>query len=431
MATKVIILQSGDAVHDALVRDNIIAGAQGALIEADINIDQYPQLEDVIIEYEAGDLPDLEMVVGVHSEHSAGQLFHEGAKRMYPKVQTIATLGWNGFTQLSTPYDYVTVVIGVGSSDQNDDETKNYTGYNANLEFYDTFVTPTVNYPASSYSCGFIAGKLWSARDIARNDWGHSDFSWWETRYLFRLYAKRIEDNRTTTMWDLYNGFGRALQITEEEWGYLFSETVKFNRDEIPTDPYLIMDIGEIQGINTNGSVELIWDKVNYADTYRVYRDDTLIYTGSELTFTDTIEKQVNDYLYTYIALDKHGNQTDYSNEFAISYPPFLIATLEEVKAILNITSTSSDTLIKSLLQATDEYIKTQINNTYLDSSGNELTVPKGLKIVFAKFIDYFMKQYNSTAQSESIGDYSISYTSNIPNYLNELLVPYRRVRFI
>lgn len=425
MAIKVTILDSGDLSHDETVRDNVIIGAGGALEGSEIIIQQHQDISDVVEDINSGLYPDLEMVIGVSSTDNVAGI-GLGAKSIYPKVQCIAAIGANLFVNLSTPYDYLMPTIGIGSSKPTDDETKNYAAYNANLEFYDKFVVPEESYVACSFAAGFFAGKLWAARNNARSDWGYTDFSWWETRYLFRFFAKRLEDNRETTLWDARNGFGRALQLTEEEFGAVFNPAVKFNRDEIPADPFLKGDIGVIEAINANGSVQLVLDAVSNASIYKIYRDETLIYTGSDLTFNDTIEKQVDDYSYTYIALDRYGNYTDYSDAAIVTYSPDLIATLAEVKKILNITDTDSDSKIKGMLIEVDSFIKSNINNDYTDEAPEN-----GLKFAFAQFIKYNLDKKQDGLTSLRVGSWSESYTDNIPNSIMNLLTPYRRMGVI
>ena len=69
------------------------------------------------------------------------------------------------------------------------------------------------------------------------------------------------------------------------------------------------------------------------------------------------------------------------------------------------------------------------------ETVGNSVTLyqvkyPKGLKLAVANMIGFQLNQTQGVS-SETIGDYSVSYSGEYPKHLLEALRPYKKVRFV
>ena len=92
------------------------------------------------------------------------------------------------------------VIITSGAGDE---ELRNNTSYGKGLEFWDQDLnTPTPAEDQSSFSNGYVLGKLLKIKDTL-------NCTWWEARYRARITADRTEPNRVTSSWDLRNGYGK------------------------------------------------------------------------------------------------------------------------------------------------------------------------------------------------------------------------------
>ena len=103
------------------------------------------------------------------------------------------------------------------------------------------------------------------------------------------------------------------------------------------------------------------------------------------------------------------------------------ITTLAEVKTILRISDTSKDDYINAVIPMIEGYIKDYCNNVFLDENETE-NYPEGLKLIAIKMIEYNLNQ--SGVQSEKLGDYSVTYTTDYPDFIMRGLRRYRRVSF-
>lgn len=106
------------------------------------------------------------------------------------------------------------------------------------------------------------------------------------------------------------------------------------------------------------------------------------------------------------------------------------LTTLEEVKTLLSIpaTDTKKDALITVLIPIVEDFIKMHCNDDFTDEDG-VTSYPAGLKLPAAQLIKYQM-EYKGVS-GESVGDYSVSFLSNIPDGIKSMLRPYKKVRFI
>ena len=73
------------------------------------------------------------------------------------------------------------------------------------------------------------------------------------------------------------------------------------------------------------------------------------------------------------------------------------------------------------------EWVKDYCNNSFLDDDDLE-DLPGGVELFIEKGVEYMSNQQGKT--SESLGDYSVSFDTNMPESLLKLLRPYRKVRF-
>jgi hypothetical protein len=141
------------------------------------------------------------------------------AQNVYPRVSTFFPLGSNNFELLSVfQNEEPPVIVTSGAGDY---EEKNNTGYGNGLEFWDRDNNWNDGGDESSYSNGYVLGKLLKIKDM-RN------CSWWEARYIARMTADRTESNRQNWLWDLRNGYGKIN--VEKAINY---------KGFIPDDPYI------------------------------------------------------------------------------------------------------------------------------------------------------------------------------------------------
>lgn len=150
---------------------------------------------------------------------------------IYPRVQSFFPMGTNAFVQMSifaTSAPPVIIPSGAGDFIATAQD-RNNTGYGNGLEFWDRDLAIDDSEDQSSFSNGYILGKLLYIKD-------QLSCSWWGARYRARMTAYRLEPNRTTSPWDLYNGYGRIQTGS----AIAFSGT-------IDVDPYLPIPI------DTNG----------------------------------------------------------------------------------------------------------------------------------------------------------------------------------
>jgi len=123
------------------------------------------------------------------------------ATSLYPRVHTFFPLGSNSFIELNTFVNNEPPII--VTSGAGDEELRNNTAYGKGLEFWDQDLsTPTPADDQSSFSNGYVLGKLLKIKDTL-------NCTWWDARYRARVTADRTEPNRVTTMWDLRNGYGK------------------------------------------------------------------------------------------------------------------------------------------------------------------------------------------------------------------------------
>jgi hypothetical protein len=97
------------------------------------------------------------------------------------------------------------------------------------------------------------------------------------------------------------------------------------------------------------------------------------------------------------------------------------IISLDDYKSLKKITDNSSDDAINILIQACQEYAKTNTQNDFTDG------YPSGLKVFALKFIDFFLNSETVKA-GEKTGNYSVTYKDELPLFIFQLLNPYKKL---
>lgn len=240
------------------------------------------------------------------------------ALSIYPRVQTFFPLGSNTFEKLqqfNTPDPPVIIISGAGDY-SNPTNDKNNTAYGNGLEFWDQDLNVSDTSDESSFSNGYVLGKILKIKDTLA-------CTWWEARYRARINADRNESNRLLSYWDIYNGFGKIN----------VDNAIAFTgHGALPEDPYYIVipepepslgAIGTITAINNNGKITGTIEAVENAEEYIVYKNDVeLLRLGaSVLSFVDVIETSESVISYTYKAI--YGDQETAISAAASVYYPF------------------------------------------------------------------------------------------------------------
>jgi hypothetical protein len=101
------------------------------------------------------------------------------------------------------------------------------------------------------------------------------------------------------------------------------------------------------------------------------------------------------------------------------------ITSLTEVKSLNQISGSAYDQAINGLIPLVSDYIVTycRVSDSFAESN-------PGLRLVAAQLIKFQLGKI-SNVTAESIGDYSVSYSNNYPDYLLDMLNVYRQPNFI
>lgn len=102
------------------------------------------------------------------------------------------------------------------------------------------------------------------------------------------------------------------------------------------------------------------------------------------------------------------------------------IVTPNEVKNILQISGSSYDTVINTLIPIVEDYVVKYCNISYDSAS-----LQPGLKLVASNLINYQLQRQAGNISSETIGNYSVSYTNNYSPDLVQSMKPYRKTLFV
>jgi len=167
----------------------------------------------------------------------------EKAKEIYPDVLTFFPLGSNTFENLTIFDDKeppVIVITGAG-----DTENQNNTGWGNGLEFWDDDLdlgTPDL----SSYSNGYIAGKLFFISQAIMYTEDSERPRLWVARWRARITASRTEITRLANIWDSRNGYGKIDIVKAITYDGI-----------IPFDPYLEPNIFDLYNTLLNDYADL------------------------------------------------------------------------------------------------------------------------------------------------------------------------------
>jgi len=101
------------------------------------------------------------------------------------------------------------------------------------------------------------------------------------------------------------------------------------------------------------------------------------------------------------------------------------ITTLTEVKALNQISGSTYDSTITALIPLVSDFIVTYCRMTEADIELNP-----GIRLAAAQMIKYQLSK-PSNVSSETIGDYSVSYTMDYPEYITRLLDTYKQPNYV
>ncbi|MEC5422122.1 phage head-tail connector protein [Virgibacillus sp. C22-A2] len=99
---------------------------------------------------------------------------------------------------------------------------------------------------------------------------------------------------------------------------------------------------------------------------------------------------------------------------------------VSDVKSILRWKTTKHDDYTTTMLPLMIEAVKDDCNNPFIDENGKE-SLPGGVQIAVAKWIEYNTNQAGVTGRSQGV---SYSYDVNVPDSIKSFLRPYKRLRF-
>ncbi len=97
--------------------------------------------------------------------------------------------------------------------------------------------------------------------------------------------------------------------------------------------------------------------------------------------------------------------------------------TLSEVKTILKIADNSSDDAIEMLIPLTEDFLKRKCRDDYVEG------FPPGLQLAEVTMIRHFLTEKG--VSRETIGEYAVQYFGNLPSTVEEMIRPYRKIKFI
>ena len=103
------------------------------------------------------------------------------------------------------------------------------------------------------------------------------------------------------------------------------------------------------------------------------------------------------------------------------------LTSVNEIKIICGISGSLYDQQISTLLPVVESYIQEATACTFDTGSA----YPDGLKLAAGHMITYLLyKTKNSNISSETVGGYSVSFNNQYPDDINEMLRPFRKVKF-
>ena len=99
------------------------------------------------------------------------------------------------------------------------------------------------------------------------------------------------------------------------------------------------------------------------------------------------------------------------------------LLTVEEVKTMLKLYDDTSDNLISVMIPLIEDFLRRKCRDDFPNG------FPPGIKIPAVIIINHFLN--DKGIQSERIGDYSVEFFGNLPQSVESLLKPYRKLKFV
>lgn len=99
------------------------------------------------------------------------------------------------------------------------------------------------------------------------------------------------------------------------------------------------------------------------------------------------------------------------------------LLTIEEVKIMLKIYDDKSDDLISTMIPLIEDFLRRKCRDEFTNG------FPPGIKIPAVMLINHILN--DKGLQSERIGDYSVQFFGNLPESIESLLKPYRKIKFV
>ena len=97
--------------------------------------------------------------------------------------------------------------------------------------------------------------------------------------------------------------------------------------------------------------------------------------------------------------------------------------TVADIKKILKITDDSRDDAIELLIPLTEDFLRRKCKDNFVEG------LPLGLELAEVAMIRHFLTEKG--VSSEKIGEYAVHYFGNLPSSVEQMIRPYRKVRFI
>jgi hypothetical protein len=257
-------------------------------------------------------------VVAIARSTSGIRYFIDSAKTVYPRVQGFVPMGSNVYYEMkifTDPEPPIIVTCGCG-----DDENRNNTAYGNGLEFWEMDWSWFGGPDASSFSNGWITGKMLRLYDELKKIYGEQT-TWWHARSLLRETCWREESNRPVdengnpVKWCKENGYGHPNLDAALDNIHTFVPIL---------DPYLPLvelgKIGKVSGI-PYGAVKIKIEPVANAVQYNILKDGNIvkmIKAGEALEYTDVLTGY-GTYYYSYYVIGSY-EQTVESNRIKVLY---------------------------------------------------------------------------------------------------------------
>ncbi|WP_068500238.1 fibronectin type III domain-containing protein [Paenibacillus kribbensis] len=152
--------------------------------------------------------------------------------------------------------------------------------------------------------------------------------------------------------------------------------------DPTPTDPTPTTPApatpatpANLTGTATTTSIKLSWNAADNAESYELKRDGQEVYTGSDLTYTDTGLTASTSYTYTLVAKNGTGESSPASVQVKTADPTPQSRRHHSPATPTNLTGTATTTSIKLSWNAADNAESYELKRDgQLVYSGNELT---------------------------------------------------------